>query len=181
MRFGVNINRYSGGYFMKKKILVMLLILAIYISVVPQAVANRNIFDQFKSEYNASGAKLDTCMTCMATTTPTASWNKYGLELRNNSVFDRNDPVPAMKNIEPLDSDGDGFLNIDEIRNFAFPGNASDFPLAQEPSITVTETESPVVTSTMTELKSTDTIMNAFFTLVILVGVSFLTIKKRIS
>ncbi len=166
---------------MKKKILIMLLILAIYLSVVPQAFANRNIFDRFKSEYNASGTKLDTCMTCMATTTPIASWNKYGLQLRNNSVFDRNNPVPAMKNIEFLDSDGDGFINIDEIRNSAFPGNASDIPKAQASSTTVavTETESPEATPAITELKSTDTIMNAFFTLVILAGVSLLAIKKR--
>jgi hypothetical protein len=166
---------------MKKKILVMLLIMTINLSVVPQAVANKNIFDQFKSEYNASGTKLDTCMTCMATTTPVASWNKYGLELRNNNIFDRNDPVPAMKNIESLDSDGDGFMNINEIRDSAFPGNASDFPKAQASTTTVTvaETEIPEVTPTATELKSTDTIMNAFFTLLILVGVSFFAIRKR--
>lgn len=166
---------------MKKKILVMLLILTVYLSVVPQALANRNIFDSFKSEYNASGTKLDTCMTCMATTTPTASWNNFGIELRNNSVFNRNDPVPAMKNIESLDSDRDGFLNIDEIRNSTFPGNASDFPKVQIPSptVTVTETETPEVAPTMTEPKSTDTIMNAFFTLAIIVGISFLVIRKR--
>ncbi len=166
---------------MNRKMFVMLLVLTIYLSGVPQAVANRNIFDQFKSVYNASGTKLDTCMTCMATTTPPASWNKYGLELRNNRDFNRNDSVPAMRNIESLDSDGDGFTNINEIRNSAFPGNASDFPGTQAlpTTATVTATKSPEVTPTGTELKSTDTIMNAFVTLAMLAGVSFLVIKKR--
>ncbi len=166
---------------MNRKTFVILLVLTIFLTGVPQAAANRNIFDQFKSAYNASGTKLDTCMTCMATTIPPASWNKYGLDLRSNSAFNRNDPVPAMKNLELLDSDGDGFTNINEIRNSTFPGNASDFPATQvsSPTVTVTATKSPEVTPTMTEPMSTDTIMNAFFTIAMFVGVSFIVIKKR--
>ncbi len=36
--------------------------------------------------------------------------------------------------IEPLDSDGDGFINIDEIHNLTFPGNASDHPTTVTPT-----------------------------------------------
>ncbi len=160
---------------MNRRIFVMLLILTIFLAGVPQAVANRNIFGQFKSEYNANGTKLDTCMTCMKTLPPEpVSWNTYGLDLRSGDGFDRNNSVPAMRNIESRDSDGDGFTNIDEIRKFAFPGNASDFP-----AIPPTVTQTQVATPTMTVPKSTDTIMNAFVTLAILLGISFFVIKKR--
>lgn len=49
--------------------------------------------------------------------------NPYGMDYRNSG---RN--AAAMAAIEPLDSDADGFVNIDEIMALRYPGNAQDDP-----------------------------------------------------
>ncbi len=148
---------------MKRKVLVILLITIVFLIGVPQVQANKNIFNNFTKLYNVSNvsyAKLNTCKTCMANTSPPVSWNKYGLSLRSNAAFDRNNSMIAMKNIELMDSDGDGFINIDEIRNNSLPGNESDFP-------------------TRTEPKPAYTIMNGFVTLIIFSIVYFFAIRRR--
>jgi hypothetical protein len=46
--------------------------------------------------------------------------NSYGAEFaKNNHDFGA---------VEPLDSDGDGFSNIDEIKALTFPGDPADNP-----------------------------------------------------
>ena len=116
----------------------------VFLVGVPQVEANRNIFNNFTKLYNvpnASDAKLNTCRTCMASLPPSpVSWNKYGLDIRSNAAFDRNNSIQAMKNIELLDSDGDKFINIDEIHNSTLPGNESDFPRIS----TISKTPGPV-------------------------------------
>jgi len=140
--------------------------------------ANRNIFNNFTSLYNVSNvsnAKLNTCKTCMASTTPPISWNKYGLDLRSNAAFDRNNSIQGMKNIEPLDSDGDKFINIYEIHNNTLPGNESDFPIISSTSVPT----SPIVTPTGTQPKPAYTIMNGFVTIIMFAIVYFFAIRKR--
>jgi hypothetical protein len=122
----------------------------------------------------------------MASTSP-ASWNKYGLDLRTNSAFDRNNSIQALKNIEPLDSDGDKFINIDEIHNSTLPGNESDFPSLSTLSITASATSTPAQTPTIpptsipagTEPKPAYTIMNGFSTVIALAIVYFFATRKR--
>lgn len=172
---------------MNRKVLVISLI-TIMITIIsligiPQVQANKNIFNNFTKNYNVpnvSDAKLNTCKTCMATTSP-ASWNKYGLDLRSDTAFDRNNPIQAMKNIELLDSDGDTFINIDEIHNSTLPGNESDFPMISitpvQPSPTVTLTQ--MQTPTGTEPKSAYTIMNGFATIIMFAIVYFLAVRKK--
>ncbi len=148
---------------------------------IPQVEANKNIFNNFTKLYNVpnvSDAKLNTCKTCMASTTRPVSWNKYGLDLRSNAAFDRNNSIQAMRNIEPLDSDGDKFINIDEIRNSTLPGDESDFPMI---SITPVQTSPTVtITQTGTQPKPAYTIMNGFVTIIMFAIVYFFAIKKRI-
>jgi len=118
---------------MNTRILAILLITIVLLTAVPEALANRNIFNNFTAYYGVSGTKLNSCKTCMASTSPPASLNQFGTELRSNSAFNRNSPVQALKNIESMDSDKDTFINIDEIRNFTFPGDKNDFPVTLTP------------------------------------------------
>ena len=152
---------------------------------VPQVQANKNIFNNFTKLYNVSNvsnANLNTCKTCMANTTPPISWNKYGLDLRNNSAFDRNNSIQAIKNIQLLDSDGDKFINIDEIHNSSLPGNESDFPIISIVSVTASatpQTQTSTITPTGTEPKPAYTIMNGFATMIMFAIVYFFAIRKR--
>jgi preprotein translocase subunit YajC len=163
---GISIGIMGGNNIVNKKILVMLLITIVFLIGVPQAEANRNIKNNFTTLYNVPNtteAKLNTCKTCMAALPPLpVSWNRYGEDLKKNAAFDRNNSMQAMRNIELLDSDGDGFTNIDEIHNSTFPGDASDFP-----------------TISGSEPKPAYTIMNGFVTIIMFAIVYFFAIRKR--
>lgn len=54
--------------------------------------------------------------------------------------------------IEGMDSDGDGFTNIEEITGLYFPGDPNDFPA--QPTPTVTPTPAPTATATPTPTTS---------------------------
>lgn len=170
---------------MNKILLIILLIVMVSLIGIPQVEANRNIFNNFTTLYNVpnvSDAKLNTCKTCMASVPPSpVNWNKYGLDLRSNTAFDRNNPIQAMKNIEPLDSDGDKFINIDEIRNSTLPGNESDYPVTSSMAIQSSPTVLPtrMQNPTGTEPKSTNTIMNGFATIIMFAFVYFCATRKR--
>ena len=104
---------------MKRKISFMLLLLVFVTLVsVPNSLANSDINNDFNAIYGTTGSRLDTCSTCH---TGPPSFNAYGTDLSNNAI--------DFTVIESLDSDGDGFINIDEINNLTFPGNSSDPPV----------------------------------------------------
>ncbi|MDQ1257345.1 MAG: hypothetical protein QG656_1949 [Candidatus Hydrogenedentes bacterium] len=68
-----------------------------------------------------TGSKLDSCTLCH---TSVPSRNAYGTAFKNaNNNF---------ASIEGQDSDGDGASNFDEIVALTYPGDATDFPQAQE-------------------------------------------------
>ncbi|HEY3345578.1 MAG TPA: DNRLRE domain-containing protein, partial [Anaerolineaceae bacterium] len=101
-------------------------ILAVLILVSkPQAVtASSGNLSSAVSLYPAiSGSKLNSCDLCHTANIP--GLNPYGAAYkaagRNNAAFAA---------IESLDSDGDGFTNIQEIKALTFPGNAADHPAA---------------------------------------------------
>jgi hypothetical protein len=186
----------GGNKIMNKKILVILLITMVFLIGIPQVQANRNIFNNFTKLYdvpNSSDAKLNKCETCMIIKTPPGSWNKYGLALRSNASFNRSNPIQAMRNIEPLDSDGDKFTNIDEIHNSTLPGDASDFPsistisvtasATNTPAQTQTPTQTPAITPTSTpagtEPKPAYTIMNGFSTVIVFAILYVFATRKR--
>jgi hypothetical protein len=97
-----------------------------------------------------AGSKLDQCNTChtggsyvsggKTTTLGSCQWchykygydksgditatlNQYGKDYRTNGRT-----AAALKAIESIDSDGDGFTNVQEINALTFPGNPSDYP-----------------------------------------------------
>ncbi len=72
------------------------------------------------------GSRIDSCSLCH---TSAPSLNPYGAAYK---AAGRN--PGALAAIEPLDSDGDGFTNLQEIVALYFPGNPTDHP----PAVTAT-------------------------------------------
>lgn len=171
---------------MNRKILIILVITIMAFAGVQQSLANIFIKGTFTELYDVSGTKLDSCQTCMASTTPPVSWNAYGTDLRSDIDFSRINPEQAMRNIELLDSDGDGFTNIEEIRNLTFPGDADDFPVSSTPLSTPEATLTPEDTPTQQQTPVPEEIetvstnaVTAFATLVMFAAVYFLAFRKK--
>lgn len=84
-----------------------------------------------------STSSLNTCDLCHTASIP--SLNPYGAAYKSNG---RN--TAAFGAIENIDSDGDGFTNIQEINALTFPGNSASKPAAAP---TATNTPAPTNTS----------------------------------
>ena len=82
-----------------------------------------------------SGSSLQTCDLCHTASVP--NLNPFGAAYKTNG---RNNA--AFGAIENLDSDGDGFTNIQEINALTFPGNPASHPAVP------TTTNPPVPTNT---------------------------------
>ena len=88
----------------------------------------------FTTKYTATvGTKLDDCNTCHGSG-GTSTWNPYGQAIR--SLGSAVAIATRITNVEPLDSDGDGIINVTEINGLTFPGDPSDPPVAVAPTIT---------------------------------------------
>lgn len=98
--------------------------------------AKSNYLTAFRNTYPAiTGSQLDSCSTCHS---GIPNLNSYGDAYRNYGHS-----FPA---IEPLDSDGDGFTNLEEILALTLPGDASSKPGT---SPTATPTTVPVTATTV--------------------------------
>lgn len=97
--------------------LILLMVLALI--GLPQALASTGDLNPFNAKYNTSGTRLDTCKVCHTTG---ANLNLYGMDMSNQTGTIEQ----RLANIELLDSDGDGFSNIDEITSLTFPGDFAD-------------------------------------------------------
>jgi hypothetical protein len=62
----------------------------------------------------------------------TATMNPYGID-----YLDYGRDVQALAGIENLDSDGDGYLNIEEIQARTYPGNSDDHPGLKIPPVRI--------------------------------------------
>jgi len=105
---------------MRKIIYTFLLVLAIAAGTFSIAYAEGGFLQDFNGKYGTEGTRLDNCITChLSSNGP----NPYGIDFYqkgyNSDAFDA---------IEPLDSDGDGFSNIDEINARSLPGDSEDVP-----------------------------------------------------
>ena len=94
---------------------------------------------KFNAQYDTQGTRLDSCQTCHTTSAGKKdNVNQYGNDwAANNHDFAA---------VEGLDSDGDGFTNIDEIKALTFPGDPADNPdtkAAPKPAPTTTTTTKP--------------------------------------
>ena len=100
---------------------------------------SRLALDAFNGEYGTVDTRLDTCSTCHSFGRRT---NVYGSEVKSalrQAIGDNSMQltegqavekfVDSMNDIEELDSDGDGFSNVDEIAARTFPGDPDDHPL----------------------------------------------------
>ncbi|MEZ5335279.1 MAG: PGF-CTERM sorting domain-containing protein [Methanolobus sp.] len=95
---------------------VLLVMLAAGSSVVS---AKSSYLGSFNSHYNTDGTRLDSCAVCHSGPNG-GSINVYGRAYSGNRI--------NIASIEDIDSDGDGFTNIEEIEAFTFPGNSADYP-----------------------------------------------------
>ena len=117
-----------------------LLLLAVMISATqPQAglALPTDLAGAVAKYTNLSVSALNTCDLCHTASIPTL--NPFGAAYKANG---RN--TAALSAIENLDSDGDGFTNIQEINALTFPGNPSSKPAAAP---TATNTPAPTNTS----------------------------------
>jgi len=97
------------------------LVIAISLAVGGTAYAVSGYLSTFNSTYGTAGTRLDDCALChIGIATP-----------RNNFAADF---AAGGHNfdaaLEALDSDGDGFTNLEEIMALTFPGDPTDFPAA---------------------------------------------------
>ncbi len=106
---------------MNRKItLLMLMLTVIALYGVPSASAYGGYLNAFNQQYNTSGTKLDSCGVCHVAPGGGGAVNPYG-----KAFADTGNSFAA---IESLDSDGDGYTNINEINNLTFPGNPGNKP-----------------------------------------------------
>ncbi len=127
----------------RKKIKIMLMVISSLTLVagmtwfIKSTTVKANLPDiqSAESRYpNIKGSRIDGCSLCH---TSAPSLNPYGAAYK---AAGRN--PSALAAIEPLDSDGDGFTNLQEIMALYFPGDPNDHP----PAVTAT-TVPPTPTS----------------------------------
>ena len=120
---------------MNRKIIFLCIIAAmIFIVGVQEAMSRQSYMVNFKQKYTGTvDTKIDTCILCHFENPQnnTFAWNLYGEDYRKRGNFTL---------IELIDSDNDGYSNIEEINNLTFPGNASDRPGTMTSSITAKPT-----------------------------------------
>ena len=112
--------------FMKRDIIsVSTIALALVLGCAAIISASGGAQGDFAVRYPASplGSSCTICHIGSSSNT-----NPYGTALRNNGGSADNIPDPTFTTVGPLDSDGDGFSNIDEINAGTFPGDRNDFP-----------------------------------------------------
>jgi hypothetical protein len=122
---------------------LVLLATVVWLSHPATVSANSNDLASVDAKYpNIVGTRIDSCSLCH---TSAPALNAYGAAYlaagRNTAAFAA---------IENLDSDGDGWTNIQEIMALTFPGNTSDHPAASSPTPSATATTGPTATSSST-------------------------------
>jgi len=93
------------------------LVSLVLLGAAPAALANPAYFMQFKATYPAATA-LFNCKTCHDGGPP--KLNPYGIDFQKAGH--------NFKAVESLDSDGDGFTNIEEITAGTNPGDKNSHP-----------------------------------------------------
>ncbi|MCQ6963761.1 hypothetical protein PV02_11890 [Methanolobus chelungpuianus] len=79
--------------------------------------------ESFNQQYDTNGTRLDSCNICH-TDTEKESINSY--------ASDYSESGRDFSSIEALDSDEDGFTNIEEINALTLPGDPADRPQTTE-------------------------------------------------
>jgi hypothetical protein len=101
------------------------LAIALVMGSVATAYSIGGYLTQFENKYPAaSGTQIDSCSLCHTDISQSSARNSYGAAFGSNSH--------NFAAIESLDSDGDGFTNLQEISAKTFPGNAGSKPAATD-------------------------------------------------
>jgi hypothetical protein len=123
---------------MNYKPVIILLLAAIVLLGAHMVSARPDYLESFDQHYGTGGTRLDSCITCH----DGESRNPYG---KAYAASGKN-----FTEIENLDSDGDGFSNLVEIKALTFPGNPDDYPqhISETPSVTIVNATEPLVSGT---------------------------------
>lgn len=105
---------------------------AIYLAAMPMLFtapatwAVDQYLNNFNTMYGTAGTKLDNCLVCHVTTNGGAR-NNYGADFEAAKTSNTSAGVEAaLLAIQPLDSDQDTLINIDEITALTWPGDCTD-------------------------------------------------------
>ncbi len=94
----------------------------------PTVQAKSSYLAQFISTYpQVAGTRLDSCNTCH---TSVPARNPYGADFKSHGH--------NFQAIEQLDSDGDGYTNLQEIQALTLPGDPNSHPGGTQPNPTAT-------------------------------------------
>lgn len=123
----------------KKQLLTVGMTILVVVGTVLSAMAVGNYLSLFNTQYGTTGTKLNSCNLCHPGGN-TGQLNPYANDYAANSH--------NFTMIEQLDSDGDGFTNVEEITAGTFPGDPSDSPGAPppQPNISCTPAEGTIGT-----------------------------------
>jgi hypothetical protein len=116
---------------MRKITITFVLVFTLIVTTFTIASAKKEYTNLFNTEYGTSGTDkgttLGSCITCHNQIDGKGGENGYGADYKSSG----HDFVA----IEPLDSDGDGFSNIEEINGGYFPGDPSSKPISASPPV----------------------------------------------
>lgn len=104
---------------MNKKIILMIIFTSI-LSI--PAIDARPIYRE-----GLPSEMIDYCKICHVQSSGLGPLNVYGKDFYDNER--------SIEAIAFLDSDGDGYLNQDELNNGTFPGNPESYPGARTPGL----------------------------------------------
>lgn len=108
--------------------------------------ANEDL-DRARAQYpSIVGERLDACLLCHTDETPTPA--AYALNTYGAAYNSAGRNLAAFGLIEDVDSDGDTYLNLDEIIGFRFPGDPDDYPVVATDDMNLAVEKYPHIAST---------------------------------
>ena len=115
---------YQNGQ--KNRGIIWCIALVAMLLLAPQVMARQSYLSTFETTYPAAaGSRIDACNLCHNSPEGGDARNPYG------SSYDSSGRNFAA--IENIDSDKDGWTNLQEIKSLTFPGDATDHPTTPPP------------------------------------------------
>lgn len=108
---------------MKRKVVSMIVLLAAIAAIPFVSYGGTAYGPDFRATYPDSAAKLQSCNLCHTASIP--GLNNYGADFVS---YRQGTPQETFRILESLDSDGDGFGNLEEINSGSMPGDVADRP-----------------------------------------------------